>query len=381
MKKNWKIAVSVFAAAFLLGLNITGIMPVLGLVRERYSSYSTGTIQLLQTVSYALLLVGSLVIGKLTTLFTKKRIVLAGMLIVGVFGVLPFFSDSFYLLFACRVLIGFGFGIVSPLILAIITDFFPPEERAGYMGLNVVGMGVGAMIGNLLGGILASAGLRCFYLVYGLAFPGMLAIALLLPETPVTALEKAARIRLKPIVYILSLIYFFFTIFSNAYNTNISLFMTERISADPGVAGMATAVNAVCALGFGLLFSRVVNVLKKNTLPFAVMVGAIAYIAVLCLPGMAGVLICSSFCGISLSCFNAMGGFLLSVSVEKEAVASASGIYSVFGSIGGLIAPIVLGAACTPLGGNTPVNEFTIAAAGMFILFAVVSIHIRTVKD
>ena len=67
MNKKLKIAVSIFANAFAFGLQITGIMPVLNLIAEKYSGYSTGTIQLLQTIPYALLIVGSLSVFTLHT--------------------------------------------------------------------------------------------------------------------------------------------------------------------------------------------------------------------------------------------------------------------------------------------------------------------------
>ena len=40
MKKELKIAIAIFVNAFVLGLNITGIMPVLSMVSERYAGTS-----------------------------------------------------------------------------------------------------------------------------------------------------------------------------------------------------------------------------------------------------------------------------------------------------------------------------------------------------
>ena len=148
-----RVAASVFIVAFAFGLNITGILPVLGILNEKYQQYGTSAVQLLQTIMYLLLIVGSLMVGWMTTKISKKNITLLGLLIVGCCGVLPFLwkfcgaSDR-------RIVIGFGYGIMGPMNTAIISEFFPPEERAGYMGLHVVGMGIGTMVGNLLGGML-----------------------------------------------------------------------------------------------------------------------------------------------------------------------------------------------------------------------------------
>ena len=74
MKKNGSVAAIVMMMAFVIGLNITGIVPVLSLVSEKYADKSTSTIQLLQTIPYALLIVGSLLVGKLSALFSKKKV-------------------------------------------------------------------------------------------------------------------------------------------------------------------------------------------------------------------------------------------------------------------------------------------------------------------
>ncbi|MDO5139215.1 MAG: MFS transporter, partial [Oscillospiraceae bacterium] len=196
MKKELKVAISIFAIATAFGFSTTGLMPVLSMISDTYKDVSTSLIQLLQTIPYALIIVGSLIIGYLTTKFTKKKIVLVALLIIGVCGVLPFFFSSFMVLFISRVLIGLGFGIAGPMNTAIISEFFDFEKRAGYMGLHVVGMGAGSIAGNLLGGFLAHAGLRYYYLVYLLAIICAVIVQLLLPETPAATTKKVSDLKI-----------------------------------------------------------------------------------------------------------------------------------------------------------------------------------------
>ena len=95
---------------------------------------------------------------------------------------------------------------------------------------------------------------------------------------------------------------------------------------------------------------------------------------ILFVPGMAGVYIASALCGVSLSCFMAIGSYLISISVEQEAVAKASGMFSIIGGIGGLIAPIFLGKAAELLGENSAKNQFEISFVGMLIFGVIVLI-------
>ena len=54
-----KIAGSLFLTAFVVGLNITGVAPVLGMIKEQYGNYGMQGIQFLQTLPYVLLTAGS----------------------------------------------------------------------------------------------------------------------------------------------------------------------------------------------------------------------------------------------------------------------------------------------------------------------------------
>lgn len=383
MDKKKRVAASVILIAFAFGLNITGVTPVLGTLSEKYAEYGTSTIQLLQTVPYLLIMVGSFMIGWLTTKFTKKRIVVFGLLIIGVCGLIPFFIESFYVLFVTRILIGFGFGIVGPLNTAIITDFFSPEERAGYMGLHVLGMGIGAMTGNVLGGVLARFGYQTFYLVYGIPLISMSAVAVLLVETPPVAMEKGGKMKMNAEVYIISFASLLHTLFINAYNTNIGIYVLNEVTDNPMIPGMATGINSADALVVGLLFGRISKLFGKYTMPFSIFAAAVGYAGLLIIPGMPGVIIASICCGISLSCFMASGSYLISVAVEPDAVAKASGVFSIVGGIGGLIAPVVMSNSASFItGADTASGQFVIAFGGMmlFDIAAVVMIYLQSRK-
>ena len=372
-----KIALGICANAFAFGLQITGVMPVLNMISEKYSQYSTGTIQLLQTIPYALLIAGSLSIGWLTTKVSKKKLVMAGLAIVGLTGTIPCLVEGFAVLMLCRILIGFGFAISAPLNSAIISDFFEPDKRAGYMGLHVVAMGIGTMIANMLGGILAKSGLRLYFLIYLAGFAGCLIVGLMLPETPPVQASSASDLKLNSMVYSISLMSFAHTLFINAYSTNISLYISEKITQDPSAAGMAATINAACAMCMGILFAKLTGILKNKTLPFSIFCAAAGYAVMLLVPGMPGVIITSALCGVSLSCFSAIGAFLISEAVKNEAVAKANGVYTIIGAIGGLIAPMVLNAGASLLGANTPTNQFVVGMGGMALLGAAASLYIR----
>lgn len=376
--KNIKIAVSIFLTAFAFGLNITGITPVLGILNEKYHAYGTSMVQLLQTLPYFLIMVGSLTIGYLTTKISKKKIIILGLFVIGICGILPYFTDSFTILFISRLLIGFGFGITGPMNTAIVADFIEPENRAGFMGLHVVGMGVGAMMGNLLGGAFSGLGYKYFYLVYLAAFIAIVGVMSVLEEKKPTQGEKVSDMKMTRMVWVLSIASFVHTLFITTYNTNIGIYLAEQFSSGATLTGIVTAINSAFALVCGMMFSKISGFLKKYTLPFSILAAAVGYAILLFVPGMVGVYIASALCGISLSCFMAIANYLLTISVEKEAVAKASGLFAIVGGIGGLIAPLFMGGAARIfLGVNTAQNQFMIAFVGMLLFGIITLIAVR----
>ncbi len=176
-------------------------------------------------------------IGWLTLHFSKKKLALAGLAIVGICGTAPFFTDSYMVLLASRILIGFGFGIISPINTAIVAEFFEPAERAKYLGLHVVGMGLGSMTGNLLGGALAGLGFRWFYLAYLAAFLAMAGVALLLPESPASERESGGHRKLNSGVWLVSAASFVHTLLITVYSTNVGIYVLEQIADNTAVTG------------------------------------------------------------------------------------------------------------------------------------------------
>lgn len=373
-----KIAGSLFLTAFVVGLNITGVAPVLGMIKEQYGNYGMQGIQFLQTLPYVLLTAGSLMAGWLTARFSKKKVAVAGMFLIGIFGVLPCFSLRYESLISSRFLIGFGFGILSPMNTAFITEFFRPEERAGYLGLHVVGMGAGSIAGNFLGGVLAGRGYRYFYLVYAVAFAAMAGVWLLLPETKPEKSITAQSGKLTPAVYELSALSLLHTMFITSYSTNLAIYISNFTDNAAMLTGTATTVNAALALLVGIFFGRLSGLLKRYTLTFSIFAAAVGLLVLRWFPALPGIYLGSACCGASLSCFMAQCSYLITMSVEKEAVAKASGVFAVIGAVGGFISPLAIGniAGLLP-GGNIAENQFLLSGLGLGALGVLVLIKTK----
>ena len=381
MNNKTRTKITIFFLAFSLGLNVTGVAPILGVLKTQYAHYGTTMVQLLQSVTYVTIIVGALILGWLTTKFTKKQIAVFALTWVGVLGFIPMFIEGFEVLFICRLLIGLGYGILNPFCTVIITTMIEPRERAPYMGMIVVGMGSGAIVGNMLGGILADIGYCWFYLIYIIAFICLIVVCAVIPHMPPVAKEKVKSAKLNGTVYFILCVSLFQLLLLDAFSINVGIYMSEHIDGSTSMTGLVTMVNAVFGLLTGLCFAKLTKKLGTKVVAYAVLLCAAGYLAILVIPGMTGVFICSITGGICRSAMGAGIGLIIANAVAKEGTAKASGLNTVISGIGGLLAPTILGGVSEGiLGANTATNQLTLAFIGMLIMGIVLLVGLTKIQ-
>lgn len=117
--------------------------------------------------------VGSLPVGMLTDRFHRVRLLAASILLWSAAMVASALAPSFLVLACTRVAIGALTATSGPTVASLTGDFFPARERAEMWGLILTGELIGAGIGLVVGGDLATA-LSWRYGFAWLAIPGLL---------------------------------------------------------------------------------------------------------------------------------------------------------------------------------------------------------------
>ena len=122
--------------------------------------------------------------------------------------------------------------------------------------------------------MLAGIGYRYFYLVYLIAFAAIIGVKIVLIETPPVKVEKSSELKLNKMVFVISFASFVHTLFINAYNTNIGIYILQNITDDPSVTSVVTAVNAAFALLWRMFFGKISGFFKTYTLSFSIICGS-----------------------------------------------------------------------------------------------------------
>lgn len=110
--------------------------------------------------------------GRIADISGRKRIFVAGLVIIVISSLLCSISTSIFMLIVSRAIEGFGSAMIFGTSIAILTSVFPANERGKVLGVNVAVIYLGLSIGPLLGGIITeAAGWRFIYagvMVYAL---------------------------------------------------------------------------------------------------------------------------------------------------------------------------------------------------------------------
>ena len=95
--------------------------------------------------------------GRLGDILGRRKIVLIGLVLFGLASVLCGVADDEWVLITGRALQGVGSAMFYGLGLSILSNAFPPAERALAIGIFGAIGGVGSAIGPLVGGVLTEA--------------------------------------------------------------------------------------------------------------------------------------------------------------------------------------------------------------------------------
>ncbi len=92
--------------------------------------------------------------GKLSDIYGRKHVLLAGITIFVITSVMCGFATNMFELIIFRGLQGIGGGILISLPFILVGEIFPPRQRAKYMGILGSVFGLADVMGPLLGGVI-----------------------------------------------------------------------------------------------------------------------------------------------------------------------------------------------------------------------------------
>ncbi len=256
---------AVLSLSFLSVLSGAAVSPALGQIKIAFPESSDLAIQMILTLPPLLVIPVSLFSGRLAMVFRKRQLLFVGLVIYILGGLGGGFVNSMPMLLVTRALLGIGNGVIAPLSLSLIADFFKGDERANTMGLSSSMATLSGIIMPLISGWLAVYNWRYAFACYLVSLVACVLIWKFLPEPPKSERVIGDKSRLPGSVWVLGFFTFLLMVVFYLLPTRAALFLQETGIGNAGQSGLVIAALNVSAFLVGLQFGKIRARLKNFT--------------------------------------------------------------------------------------------------------------------
>jgi MFS family permease len=339
-----------------------------------FPEFSPTTVMLIATTPGLLQIFPSLFYGKLANKFSKRALLMTGLILFLIGGIMPFFLTNLFAIIIFRGILGLGVGITLPLSVDIITGFFDGRERDFLIGFGTSTIAcVGAIFFQVVGGMLADAyGWNYGFLVY--LFPiWILAITFLfLPEPKKQDVPNASLkdvlFKAPKTVYGFTLGQVIFTAFVFGYVTNISIIIQTEGLGNATEAGWAISLFTTGTLVTGFFFGKLRGMWPNLSVPIGILLTAVGILWCSTVGSLTMIFIASFLGGMGLGIV--IPGVLTRVSELSNLAKGISfvGIAAAGQGLGGIVSPYMYATILNILGLESGRSTLLVASIGLFVL-------------
>jgi MFS family permease len=165
-------ALGLLMIVYVLNFLDRSIIYILFPLIKKEMSFSDTQLALLGTTSFVIFYtVLGIPFGRIADKGSRTKLIAIGLATWSLFSGLTGFADSFWTLFACRVMVGVGEATLGPAAISLLSDYFPPAKRATVTSIYSMGIAIGAGLAAIFGGYLSQIGWREAFFIVG--FPGI----------------------------------------------------------------------------------------------------------------------------------------------------------------------------------------------------------------
>jgi len=268
------------------------VFPLLTLLLTRKIGLSEGEAGLWITISGIAFMGSSLIGGKITDKFGRKKIIVTCD-IIGIIGfVACAFMEPSMMMCYTIILTGAIMGAADPAHTALLSDLTTPENRDGAFSLTYYGFNIGFAIGPMIGSFLFEKNLKLFFLIdAATALIAVILVILFIKETFAStkedlgkerALEKNVEgsvfkvLKARPILLYFSLIFIGYNFVYAQWGFLYPLHTAHNFGADgTPFYGMLASLNGAVVMVFTPLITKVFS--KKSNMK-NIFYGGILYV-------------------------------------------------------------------------------------------------------
>lgn len=305
MAKNRTLMKVSLLSTCLIWASINAITANIPEMAKSFSDVDLYMVELIATVPSLFQMLSVLLSAPIAKRFGLKNTCSLGLLLCGVFGVLPVFIQDFYVVFASRCVFGVGCGLIVSNALSLIIEFFEGPERSSVIGLQGSVGGLGSAVTALVAGRLLAFGWNWSFVVYALAF---FVLALFNFGVPAGGAAKetqettAAAGRGGSVGYlVLQAAFMFCSILTlTLFVVKASTYIVDAGLGDAQQGSLAITLVSVGSLVAGALYGKIRSALSDFALVVFMAIGAAGFAVAALFSSFAAVMVASFLIGYSM---------------------------------------------------------------------------------
>lgn len=326
--------------------------------------------------------------GWLADKIGAKKVLMLSLAIISIFSFAFGAVSSLMLFMIIRFFAGLGHGGYPPSCSKSIADNFPQERRTFIQSLILSTSGIGGILAFTLGTNLINANWRYGYLALGTMFAIALVLVGLFVPKQETSVKKSKNnkpaIKFSQVITNRNVLVLFvamlllnFLLYGNM--SWLPSFLAQKFAIDIKTIGYLLAVNAVfqtaATMFAGVLLSKLFLGKERMFILSATVLAAILVAAFVASNNLVVSMICLiAVSMVSVSAFTAIFTCPHKI-MDSSIIGSSIGIINTGGTLGGFLAPLILGQLIKAAGGS-----FTLAFSFMAVASLLCGLCVLGVK-
>ena len=292
--------------------------PAMSAIGAAYAPYGVDSLMLknIEGLPSLMAIIGAACVGVFERFMKKKTMLWIAMLCTLVGGVaagfMPESLAGFYGILACRVILGFGRGMIFPMASSFIADLFEGRRRDRLMSYKTAVGGLSGAVFQIIGGALAVLSWRYSFIGYLFIIPIIAMIAVWLPEPdvkPAGMTESGKKGNaLKSVTgaaWVVIILAGVWNFFQFSFFTNMSLVIKQLELGSTGFAGTVMSTQTIaCAAGAICYGAFIKGRLRGFDLPVALLGEAVGFYILTHVLTVAGFYVGAIIWGFSFGIFN-----------------------------------------------------------------------------
>lgn len=255
--------------------------PAIKLLKVDFPETSSLLIQWVVTLSSLFILPTLLLASTFAKKFSRKSILIVGLIFYVLGGVGPSFVNSIPWILFFRAILGLSIGLIAPTFNALIAENFQGNERTKMNGWVTAVNGIGGAVFLSIGGFIASFGWRGVFLSYSYAILLLIMVIFFIPKFPPikdlgSAIPSAAKI--PGAFYLLALLSALHVMLYFTIPTSLPLYLAEIGVGTASTVGYFSALSLFSIFLAGLAFPALTRMFKRYTVTFGLILYGLGFL-------------------------------------------------------------------------------------------------------